>query len=163
MEFKLQSEYPVPARRLFDMVRAPAFQEAMAFRFGALEVSVTEVEQRGSRIQMKIERTDPGRDLTGRISSSKTERSVVIHDWDLDRMESIWSRHLLDRGKMVALDGNVCIEVLGREASRLVETGTIAIKIPLIGRKLEQKVIDQLEEAHPRRVDFIMQQLGCEE
>ena len=162
-EFKLVSEYPVRARLLFDLVRKPAFQEAMALRFGALEVTASEFARKGDILQMKIERTDPVRDFVGRLTSGKTERSVIIHDWNLDRLESHWTRHFLDRGRTVSAEGSVRVDVLGREACRLVEDGIITIKIPLLGRMLEQRVIDKLTEMQPMRVDFIMKQLGCKE
>ncbi|MBN2497490.1 MAG: DUF2505 family protein [Deltaproteobacteria bacterium] len=159
-EFELVSEFPVPARRLFDLVRTPAFQEAMAFRFGASEVSVTEMEHKGDKVQMRIERADPKLDLTGKPSAGKLERSVILHDWDLPRMSSRWSRHYLDRGQMVTVEGTIRIEPKGDEACRLVEKGIVDIKIPLLGRSLEKRVIAKLEEHQPERVDFIMRNLG---
>ena len=161
--FRLVSEYPVGARRLFDMVRKPAFQEAMALRFGAIEANATIVERSGNIEQMRIERSDPRRDLLGAFMPSRTESSVVLHDWNLDRLESRWSRHLLDRGKTVSVDGTVQVEVMGKDACRLVEAGQVTIRIPIIGRKLENKVIAELKKMLPARVDFIMRQLGCHE
>jgi len=47
---------------------------------------------------------------------AKEVRSVVLQDWDLDRMECRWSRHLLDNGKNTTLEGNLRLEVLDEEA-----------------------------------------------
>jgi len=162
-EFQLVSEYPVRARRLFDTVRKPAFQEALALRFGALEVNAFIVATHDDQVHMRIERVDPRRDLAGGLSAEKTERSIIEHRWDLDRMESRWTRELPDRGRLVSAEGSVRIEVLGRRACRMLEEGTVHIRIPLIGKKLEQRVVDELTEVQPSKVDFIMRQLGCSE
>ena len=76
-------------------------------------------------------------------------------------MESRWTREFLDRGRMVSAEGTVHIEVLGKETCRRVEEGEISIRIPLLGRKLERKVIAHLEETHPEKTAFIKRQLGC--
>lgn len=162
-DFELISEYHVPAKRLFDLVSAPAFQEAIAFRFGAFEASVTALEKKGDMIHMKIERADPGRDFAGGLVRGKEERSIIIHDWNRKSLTSRWSRHYLNRGQLVTVEGTVCVEAKGEEACRLVERGIVDIKVPLLGRKLERKIIEALKEMQPKRVDFIMSQLGLHE
>ena len=159
-EFQLISDYPVRARTLFDLVRKPAFQEAMALRFGALEVHAEVLSTSAERAHMRIERTEPKRDMSGKPHATKTERSIIEHHWNLDRMESRWTRELPDRGKLVSVAGTVRIEVLGREACKMVEDGVIKIRIPTLGKKLEQRVVDELKEMHPARVEFIKKQLG---
>ncbi len=159
-EFQLVSEFPVRARTLFDTIRKPAFQEALALRFGALEVNAAVLSTRDEVVHMRIERVDPKRELSGAPSRTKTEVSIIEHHWDLDRMESRWTRELPERGRLVSAEGSVRIEVLGREACRMLEDGTIRIRIPLLGKKLEQRVSEHLSEEQPSKVDFIMRQLG---
>lgn len=163
MEFELVSEYPVTARKLFDLLRAPAFQEALALRFGALEVSAGEAFGEGDLLRMKMEQVDPGRDMRGRVDRGKRERFVVEFEWDLDRMESAWRRFYPQHGSKMRIEGRLAVEVLGREACRLVERFTVDIRTPLVGKAVEKKIIETMQEIQPRRVDFIMKRLGISE
>lgn len=163
MDLELVSEYPVTARKLFDLLCTPAFQEALALRFGALEVTAREVAKEGSLLRMKIDQVDPGRDMRGRVDQRKQERFVVECEWDLDRLESRWKRTYPDHGQKVQIEGRLSAEVLGREACRLVESFSVNIKIPLVGKSIEKKICETLQEIQPRRVDFIMKRLGVSE
>jgi hypothetical protein len=163
MDFELVSEYPVTARTLFDLLRSPAFQEALAFHFGAHSVSAWDEGRKGDVLYMRIEQEDPGRDLMGRLSKSKTESSVVIHEWNLATLESHWTQHLLNHGRKVHIEGHLRVEPKGEEACRLVERGIIEINVPLLGRTLEKRIQSKIFEIQPRRVDFIMRRLGLSE
>ena len=128
MDFELVSEYPVTARKLFDLLRTPAFQEALALRFGALEVTVGEVVRNRDILRMKVDQVDPGQ-----VRDGKRERFVAEFEWDLDRLESRWKRIYPDYGKKVQIEGRLSAEILGREACRLVESFSVTIKTPLSG------------------------------
>ena len=160
MEFTLVSEYPVTARKLFGLLCTPAFQEALALRFGALEVTAEQVTKDGSLLRMRIDQVDTGQDLMGRTDESKRERFVTEYEWDLDRH---WKRTYPDHGSKVQIEGRLSAEVLGREACRLVESFSVNIKFSLVGKSIEKKISETLQEIQPRRVDFIMKQLGISE
>jgi hypothetical protein len=162
-ELQLKSEYPVRARQVFDLLRKPAFQEALALRCGALEVQARIVHRQGDLRQIRIERSDPLGELAILPGIAKEVRSVVLQDWDLDRMECRWSRHLLDNGKNTTLEGNLRLEVLGRDTCRLLETTSITVKVPLFGRKLEQRWIERHKTDHAAQVGLMRQQLGTPE
>ena len=163
MDFTLVSEYPVTARKLFDLLCKPAFQEALALRFGALHVTAEEVSKEGSLLRMKIDQMDPGRDMLGRVCEGKRERFLAEYEWDLDRLESRWKRTYPDHGKKVQIEGRLSAEVMGREACRLTESFSVNIKTPLVGKSIEKKICETLQEIQPRRVDFTMKRLGISE
>jgi len=162
LEYELISEYPVPARRLFELLCSPAFQEAMALRFGATEASAEETERCGDLLRMRIELREPGLDRVGRPGRGKPEGCVILHDWDLSALESHWSRHLLRHGKNLVLEGGLRVEPMGEEACRLVEHGLVESHVPLLGRSVERHIHDHIQQTQPHRVDFIMRRLGLE-
>ncbi len=159
-QFELVSEYSTTALKLFNLLRTPAFQEALAFRFGALEVKAVEIEKKSSLTRMKIERLDPGWSVMGGLVKGKPVRAVVIHDWNTATMQNEWNRYFLDQGKKMTIEGKITVEPMGAEACRMIESGLIEIKTPLLGKGLEKKLYSKLQEVQPRRVDFIMQRLG---
>ncbi len=153
--FRLVSEYPVRARRLFDLIRKPAFQEAQALALGTVEVQASIASRNGHLVRMRIERAD-----RLRPHSDKTIRSVVHYDWDVDRMEGRWSQHHLDRQRQTEAEGLLRVEVRGRDACQLIDEGHIQVRVPLLGRKLEQRALARLESLLPRQREFIGRQLG---
>ena len=158
MDFELVSEYPVTARKLFSLLRTPAFQEALALRFGALEVTVGEVVRNRDILRMRIDQVDPGR-----VHDGKRERFVAEYEWNLDRLENRWKRVYPDYGKKVEIEGRLSAMILGKEACRLVESFSVTIKTPLVGKCAEKNIYENLQEIQPQRVDFIMKRLGITE
>lgn len=153
--FRLVSEYPVRARRLFDLIRKPAFQEAQALALGAVEVQASIVSRNGHLVRMQIERADRLRPDT-----DKTVRAVIHYDWDVDRMEGHWTQHHLDRQRRIEAEGLLRVEVRGRGACQLIDEGHIQARVPLLGRKLEQRALARLEASLPRQRELIERQLG---
>jgi len=161
-EFEFTSEYAVQAESLFGLLRKPAFQEALALSFGALEVTAGDPEEKGGVLKMKIERLDPGWNVIGAGLKGKPRRAVIIHDWHLAEMHSEWSQYYLDQGKNVFIEGETRVEPKGEEACRMIESGSFEFRLPVVGRNTEKKLRARLDEVHPRRVDFIMQRLGLD-
>ncbi|HOX43319.1 MAG TPA: hypothetical protein PK668_06965 [Myxococcota bacterium] len=157
--YRLESEYPVPARRLFDLLRSPACQEALALVRGAQEVSAQALEQRGAVRPLELELSLPGWDVLGRPRGA--ERVVEHQDWDADGLAGRWVRHFRERGQAVVWEGEWQLHVLGPEACRLVEVGQIEIRTPLVGRKVERAALAELQARHPRVVDLLLRQLGA--
>ncbi len=161
-KLQLLSEYPVRARRLFDLIRKPAFQEALALRSGAIEVHAQELKRSGDYMKIIIERTDPRLDKHGHPKEGKTSISQVIQRWDLDRMDHRWEMKSQEGLGRLEAEGTVRIDVMGRDACRMSEEIFVTVKIPLFGKRIEQQIIERISEEHPTRVDFIMAQLGCD-
>lgn len=127
-----------------------------------MEVHAEEIRRSGDYMKMKIERSDPRLDKNGHPKPGKASSSLVIQRWDLDRMDQKWEMKSTDgMGRLVA-EGIVRIDVMGREACRMSEEIFVTVKIPLFGKKLEQRIIERIRNEHPARVDFIMAQLGCQ-
>jgi hypothetical protein len=157
--YRLESEYPVRARRLFDLLRSPACQEAVALVRGAQEVSSQTLERKGAILPLKLELSLPSWDLLGRARG--LEPVVEHQDWDADALACRWERHFLERGQAVAWEGEWQLHVLGPEACRLVEDGRIDIRVPLVGHKVERAALEDLQARHPRVVDLLLRQLGA--
>jgi len=158
---RLESEFPVPARRLFELLRSPACQEALALTRGATEVTAELLSRKGPLQPLKLELGIPGWDLLGRARAG--ERVVEHQDWDTDGLACRWVRHFLDRGQAVSWQGEVELHVLGPEACRLVETGRLEIRLPLVGRRVERALCQELEARQGRVVALLMRQLGVQE
>ncbi len=159
-EFEFSSEFPVPPVKLFSLLRTPAFQEAMALRFGALEASANEIGRTADVVKMKIELLDPGWGLMGAVINGKPLRATVLYDWNMSDMTGNWNRYFIDHGRNVEIDGLIRVDAMGDEACRMTESGRLEIKLPLIGRGIEKKLAAKLEDVQPKRIDFILKRLG---
>lgn len=161
-EFEFSSEFPVTPAKLFALLGSPAFQEALALRFGALEASAEEVGRNGDVVKMKIELLDRGFGLMGAVLKGKPLRAAVLYDWDFSDLTGCWNRYFIDHGRNIQIEGRLRVEPMGDEACRMSESGRLEVKLPLVGRGIEKKLALKLEQVHPRRVDFILRRLGIE-
>ena len=159
-EFEFSSEFPVTPAKLFALLGSPAFQEAMALRFGALEASAEEIGRRGDVVKMKIDLLDRGFGLMGAVIAGKPLRAAIVYDWDFGDFSGCWNRYFIDHGRNIQIEGRLRVEPMGDEACRMTESGRLEVKLPLVGRGMEKKLAARLVQVHPRRVDFIMRRLG---
>ncbi|HUU02464.1 MAG TPA: DUF2505 family protein [Myxococcota bacterium] len=158
-EFEFISEFPVPPVKLFILLMTPAFQEAMALRFGALEVSANEIGRTAEVVKMKIELLDSGWGLMGAVIKGKPLRATMLYDWNMSDMTGNWNRYFIDHGRNVEIEGLIRVEAMGDEACRMTESGRVEIKLPLVGKGIEKKLAKKLEDIQPKRVDFILNRL----
>jgi hypothetical protein len=159
-EFEFSSEFPVPPAKLFTLLKTPAFQEAMALRFGALEASANEIGRPAGVVKMKVELLDSGWGLMGAVIKGKPLRATVLYDWSINDMTGVWNRYFIDHGRNVEIEGLIRVEAMGDEACRMTESGRVEIKLPLVGKGIEKKLAARLEDVQPKRVDFILNRLG---
>jgi hypothetical protein len=159
---ELISEYPVPARRVFELIRSPAFQEAVALRGGAQEVVASEVRRREDLLQVRIEESRRPAEEAACSPREPAGRSVTLHDFDCSGLSSRWTRHQMDQGQAASIEGELVVEPRGEEACRVVERAQVEIKHPVLGRALERRLVSELQALFTARADLLVQQLGID-
>ncbi len=153
------SEFQSSATKLFELISTPAFHEALAFRFGALEVSATETDHSDRRVKLQIEQLDSERGIVGQAMGGKQIRMVLLYDFLPPALKGTWSCHLLDHGQHVTFEGRLAVESLTSSSCRLIENGRIEFKIPLFGKNIEKKLLARQTEFLDQRSVFIRRSL----
>jgi len=113
---------------------------------GAISVVVEEVSRSDERLVQKVTATQHTRGLTG-IDTSKTEEAVTIFSWNLGKRHADWT-YRGPHDDRVTVRGTIDVQPDG-DGAFIDETFTIEVRVPLMGRKIESVVIDQMTKGFP--------------
>ena len=120
----------------------PDFQVAREKVQGSVGAVVTDVRRSDTEYVYQVKTTDYAKTLTG-IDRSKTETALCTYEWDLSRMRCVWNWEG-PHGKKARTWGNLRISPAGGGATLELDFN-IDVKVPLVGRKIEQLVLREVE------------------
>ncbi len=127
---------------LLEILTSPDFIVERDKAQGALEVEVSEVSRSDHELVQRIRTKEYARGLTG-IDKSKTQVSETTYRWDLAERKATWTWSAA-HAQRVEVSGTAAIRPRG-EGSVLDETMTIAVHMPLVGRRIEGFVMAEMD------------------
>lgn len=158
-KFRRSSEFPVPVQRLLELLTDTDFIAAQEKHFGALSVEASKRDTPDGLL-ITIEKSEPGRSATGKKDPQRPERYTTTQQWNLAARSCQWT--------MVHHTYKDKVRVSGRQELKerpqgceLVEEGEIDIRVPLIGKMLEQKFTASIERKGPAYRDYILSRLAA--
>jgi hypothetical protein len=109
-----------------------------------------EISRTESQLKYDMEITEYGRSMTGVIDKSKRDKSLVSVVWDLKTRKAPWTYRSLTSAwaGMVKCSGENRIEPVGANKARLVAWTELSVKIPLMGKKIEQGILKEMEQGY---------------
>jgi len=145
--------FDLTADKLLETLTNPEFQAAQRMNDSAVvDARYQEVARKGDHLIFEVRATEYERGLTG-LNKKKTLESVTRNDWDLQQKTSTWVYSSPATGK-VSIDGYSRIEPEG-DKSKLVAGFTIDVRIPLVGKKVEQAISSGMIEGRAKYDDTI--------
>ncbi len=158
MKFHVVHTFPVSARRYWDATDTPSCNAAID---GATKIKRELLEERtrpGRRFQ-KV-RSVPDRKLPGVVATAiGSDRLVLIQDQDFDDDKLVLSFRATPEARKVAnkvrCQGTLTVRDRGDGTCERVVKGEISVAIPLVGRKIEKQVVDQLSDGYEKNARAI--------
>lgn len=107
-----------------------------------VEAWVEELSRSDDRLVLKLHSRQYARGLFS-VDRGRTEISVATYTWDLRQRRCTWA-YRTARGDLIHIEGIDHIEVEA-DGTRLTNEFTIEVRVPLVGRHLERRVLSQLD------------------
>ncbi len=93
------------------------------------------------------------------MQGATTHRATLETTWDLPARRCTWTRRDHTFGDRVRAEGRTVVEPRGDDACAVIETGEIEVEVPLMGKRIERKVVEQMEQLAPRKAAFWTERL----
>ncbi len=158
MQFQVVHHFPVPARRYWEATDTPSCNAAIDTATKIERELLEETRHPGRRVQ-KV-RSVPDRKLPGVVARAiGTDRLVLIQDQDFDDERFVLSFRATPEARRVAgavrCQGTLTVRDRGDGTCERVVKGEISVAIPLVGRKIERQVVDQLCDGYEKNARAI--------
>jgi hypothetical protein len=140
------SRFPVSPEAVLQALTNPALLEAQQRQQGAARARVTERLREGPRLVQEVEADEYARTLTG-IDKTRTERAVTTYEWDLSERRCTW-RYAGPHGDRVRVGGSLRV-LPAAGGAELHSEITVSVRVPLIGRVIERRIVSQIEAGMP--------------
>lgn len=138
----------ISREKLINILTNPEFEVARETKAnGSLEAKVKELSRTDSTLEYEIQVKEYAKGVTG-IDKSKTENNTYTYKWDLKNYKADWTYKMSSHGGSVKVFGSIVISDKGGK-SQLDNAVNVEIKIPLIGGKIEKKVLSEIENGWP--------------
>lgn len=151
--FSTTSHFDVSARVLFELYGNTEFQEDKAIHMGALSASATRGRREDGRIEMTIDMLRP------KHGGGGEERSTMSMVLDPRTFGSTWRQVVHGYETRAKVEGTSTVEAEGEAKCALTIDGTIEIRIPLLGRMIERKIVAAIERDVGKEAGFIRRAL----
>lgn len=150
MKYSDNNHYPIPADKVLKAFTDPAFFERKYQAQGAEDIQQLRHEQTGNRFTITFSRTvEVEVNLPGFASKHVPERITLIQtdSWDLDARRG--SLDIRFDGMPASVKCEMQLEDNGGSTLHALDFD-IAVKVPLIGKKLEKLLADGLQKTFQR-------------
>lgn len=154
--FTTASEFDCSADTLFDLFADVAFQEARAVALGATQARCVVESKADDEVVVRVEATRASYGGRGE------ERSVMRMWLDRRTRGSRWTQTVIGYEDRASVEGTSDVEEVDGARARLVVKGTIAIRIPVIGRVIESKIVGAIDRLAAKEAEFIRGRLRGE-
>ena len=152
----LEHEYELPPAELFAAVTDPDYLAARNARFGG--VGTPQVDDVDDTVVVRISRQLPADKVPGPVRPFLGDGVIVLVDtWtppadDASPVTATWRADVANAPAQ--LGGEHLIEPTD-DGSRYTITVDVSIKIPFVGRKLEQQVAGYLDSLISKELDYL--------
>jgi len=161
MDGNVRHRYDRTVDDLFALVTDPEFLKRRAEAAGEKNVAI-KLERDGSRLTIRIER-DVERKLPAFMKKifSATNHIVDVQTWNIsgEVKTSDWTVELVGQ-RRVEIRGRLSLAPAPPGACDYTEAFSVAVKIPLIGGRVEKYVVGETESAIRQHIDFTAKELG---
>ena len=142
MKFRKELAYDATPEAVFAMLSDPAFREkvAEAQEVVSVEVRLTPTSDGFSLVNDQVQNTKDLPALAKKIAGDTTQ-AVITEEWSTPTGGSL---SITAPGKPTKAEGTITLQPAGAGTSELVELD-VKVKVPLIGGKLEQLMVDNIE------------------
>ena len=139
-----ETRFDFPPEKLLEVLTHPEFQQAQRKMDHAVVDARFEEETRTEdRLVFNVVTTEYERGLTG-LNKRKTFESVTRNEWDLKKRTAKWSYSSPQTGR-ASIGGSNRIDAAG-DGARLTFEANIEVRVPLIGKKAEQKIAEGMKK-----------------
>ncbi len=132
---------------VMEVLCSPEFQKANFLKQGNPSAEVKEVSRNDNEAVIKAEVEEYAKGVTG-VDKSRTEKTVTVYKWDLKNRKAEWD-YDSPHGDRVKVTGSIDIQPTDNGCS-VTEKFNVTVKIPLVGGKVEKKVIEEVEKYYPK-------------
>lgn len=142
MKFRKELAYDATPEAVFAMLSDPAFREkvAEAQEVVSVEVRLTPTDGGFSLVNDQVQDTKDLPALAKKIAGDTTQ-AVITEEWSTPSGGSLT---ITAPGKPTKAQGTITLQPAGAGTSEVVELD-VKVKVPLIGGKLEQLMVDNIE------------------
>lgn len=155
VDFEIAHEFDASAEEVADALLDEGFQDGLC-DLGSLEVrEVLDQQERSdgtvlrrTRCVLDVQITGTAEKFLGNQRPAWIEEAV----WHPDRMEWTWKIHPEVAGELLDAKGTISIQDDGEAAVRTV-AGTVKVKVPLYGSKVEGWIVNGIEAAYEEEAD----------
>lgn len=153
MKFRMEHSLPTNADRAWTLIMSDEFA-TQSYAHSGTQREFLSREERGGlifmRLRIVVEKPLPP--LAAKVIGSSQLSWIQEQVIDNNKKEMKW-KVLIPSAKKVQSEGVFRIEAHNNSVIRLVE-GTVSVKIPLVGRKVEQHICKQLEDSYEKSAQF---------
>ncbi len=152
-KFERELRLDVPAERLLQLIIDPEFQQQQALDLGALEARCQRADLADGTVELVLhEKSSP--------KWGQSHRTTLTSRWDLSQLCSRWQRVVHGQEQRSRAEGSSRIIADDGESCRLVMQGEVEVRVPVLGRKVERKVVEEIEAGREREQRYLEQRLG---
>jgi hypothetical protein len=154
VELALTSEFSVEPPAVWAVFYSEEFEALLAQESGMVKTILEDCEEGGIRdCRIRVERRRPLPTFVAK--ALRTERLTYVQSERFDRAASVlsWTVEIPALGDRVSVGGTTRIDPTP-SGSRRVLRGDVAIKLPVIGRKLEKAVAEDFQKTAARAVEL---------
>ena len=154
--FTIRIDYDASAERLLELLTDPAFHERRALAFGARSAKATRrVEPDGTVVLVcEVERSD-------RRIAGFADRSEMTVRFAGGGPLATWTHRQFGVEDRASVGGTVEIRARGPGRSQYVNVATIAVDVPMFGRRIEKKIKEVIESGVEQEANYTRRALAA--
>lgn len=158
-KFTSNQRFPVPVAELFAAHADPKFQEAKALALGSTTAAASRRDEADGTIVIAIDTTEPPR------WGSDAQAGTMTYRLDPKALRGTWSRLQKGFEKKARAEGTIVFRDAGGGRSEVIVDGVIEIKVPIMGKMIEKKIVAAIAEQRPKEeaiaADLLRQRTGA--
>lgn len=147
-EFKSVTILPAGCEQVFSMLTDPHAIEALEKELGAHVARCERKEPPGAGVVFSVYTEKPGHG-----GDDKLARSTRTTTWEADKMRGRWVHLQHGQEKRARVEGTVRLQPQD-EGCRLTIEGEIQIRVPIVGKFIEKKVVESFEQQREKERRF---------
>lgn len=148
--YKFTNRFKANRDRVQECMTDPAIREQEAVEIAhAIEAKCSVEEPRDGLKKLTVRQKEYGRDMKGKRDKSVIEDVTLTINWDTQKYRCDWTWSMASQKDRVFVKGSTTLQEDG-DATRVLEEGHVEVKVPMIGKMIEGKVVAGIEKARPK-------------
>ena len=149
MKLHIENEFTISADRIVELLLDDEFEKGLWDAIGFTKIEILELKKREGGRYRKAKVTPPT-DLPGFLKRVVGGASGYYEetDWDIATRVNKWNTYLSEKMRSVNISGAFEVHENGEGKCKRVVDGEVNVKIPIIGKKIEQFLIKETEKSY---------------